>query len=87
MIQHRRIVVATLHIDLPNELVAALNETDVQAVREAALVKLYDRGRLSSGKAAELLGISRREFLELLGQHGVSYFDETMDVAAEARIG
>ncbi len=78
---------ATLQIDLPDELVAVLNETDVQAVREAALVKLYDLRRISSGKAARILGISRREFLDVLGRYGVSEFDESMDVAAEARIG
>ncbi len=78
---------ATLQIDLPDELVAVLNETDVQAIREAALVKLYDLGRISSGKASRILGISRREFLDLLGRYGVSEFDESMDVAAEARIG
>ncbi len=78
---------ATLQIDLPDELVAVLNETDVQAVHEAALVKLYDLGRISSGKAARILGISRREFVDLLGRYGISEFDERMDVAAEARIG
>jgi predicted HTH domain antitoxin len=40
--------------------------------------------KISSGRAAELLSISRREFLDLLGRYGVSEFDETMDVAAEA---
>ncbi len=78
---------ATLQIDLLDELVAALNETDMRAVREAALVKLYDLGRISSGKAARILGLSRREFLDLLGRYGVSKFDDSMDVAAEARIG
>lgn len=78
---------AMLQLDLPDELVVGLKETDINAVREAALVKLYDLGRLSSGKAARILGISRREFLELLGRYGISEFDDTMDVVAEARIG
>ena len=78
---------AQLQLELPDELVASLSSGDVAAVREAALVKLYDRGRISSGKAARLLGISRRAFLDLLGRYGVSEFDETMDIAAEARIG
>jgi predicted HTH domain antitoxin len=79
--------VATLQIELPDELVTVLNETDVQAVREAALVKLYDLGRISSSKAARILRISRREFLDLLGRYGISEVGDTMDVAAEARIG
>lgn len=78
---------AVLHLDLPDELVATLDTAEVAAMREAAVVKLYDLGRISSGKAARVLGISRRAFLDVLGRYGVSEFDDTMDVAAEARIG
>lgn len=78
---------AQLQLELPDELVSSLSSGDVAAVREAALVKLYDLGRISSGKAARLLGMSRRAFIDLLGRYGVSEFDETMDVAAEASIG
>ena len=78
---------ATLQLDLPDGLVKTLTANDVQAVREAAVVKLYDLGRISTGKAAHLLGMSRRVFLDPLSQYGVSEFDDTMDVAAEADIG
>ena len=37
--------------------------------------KLYERGALSQGRAAEMAGISRREFLESLGDYGVSVFN------------
>ena len=37
--------------------------------------KLYERGVLSQGKAAELAGRSRREFIESLGEYGVSVFN------------
>jgi predicted HTH domain antitoxin len=36
-----------------------------------AAVKLYELGRLSSGRAAELAGISRVEFLLLLQRYKV----------------
>ena len=36
--------------------------------------RLYERGVLSSGQAAEMVGISKRTFVELLGQYGVSVF-------------
>lgn len=78
---------AVLHLDLPDDLVATLDAAEVAAMREAAVVKLYDLGRISSGKAARVLGISRRAFLDVLGRYGVSEFDDAMDVAAEARIG
>lgn len=37
-----------------------------------AIVKLYELGKLSSGKAAQLLGISRVAFLELAGTNQAS---------------
>jgi predicted HTH domain antitoxin len=36
------------------------------------LVKLYELGKVSSGVAASVLGLSRLEFLELLSKYKVS---------------
>lgn len=36
--------------------------------------KLYELGRLSSGQAAEVAGLSKRAFIELLGKYNVSVF-------------
>jgi predicted HTH domain antitoxin len=36
--------------------------------------KLFDEGKLSSGQAAEMAGVSKRTFIELLGNYGVSLF-------------
>ena len=36
--------------------------------------KMYERGILSAGQAAEVAGISKRAFIELLGKYGVSVF-------------
>jgi predicted HTH domain antitoxin len=55
--------------------------------QEAFLVRLYSLGEISSGRAAEILHTSRREFLDLLGRYGVSIFDEQADLEAEARRG
>lgn len=35
------------------------------------VVNLYERGKLTAGRAAEILGVSLREFLELLEREGV----------------
>jgi predicted HTH domain antitoxin len=65
-----------------------IGEEELSALAlEALLVRLYERGFLSSGKAAELLHISRREFLDLLGEYGISAFDEDVDLVAEAQHG
>ena len=39
---------------------------------------LFEQGILSSGQAAELVGIPRRQFLEEVGKYGVSIFGETV---------
>lgn len=69
-----------LHVPIPTDLVN--EETPKPALealaREALLVRLYDQGRIGSGKAAKVMGISRREFLLLLDQYGVSWFDDNM---------
>ncbi len=36
--------------------------------------QLYERGILSSGQAAEMVGLSKRAFIELLEKYGVSVF-------------
>jgi len=41
--------------------------------------KLYEDDRLSSGQAAELAGLSKRTFIELLGKYGVSIFSDSID--------
>jgi predicted HTH domain antitoxin len=37
--------------------------------------RLYERGILSQGQAAELAGVSKRQFIEELGSYGVSVFN------------
>ncbi|MDC8000644.1 UPF0175 family protein [Aequorivita todarodis] len=40
---------------------------------------LFEKQVLSSGQAAKMIGISRREFLENVGKYGVSIFGETWE--------
>jgi len=50
-----------------------------------AAVKLYEMGRLSSGRAAELAGMSRVEFLMNLGRYKVFPFaSELNDLESHA---
>lgn len=44
-----------------------------------AAVKLYQMGKLSSGRAAQLAGIPRISFLQSLSDYGVPIFDLTTD--------
>lgn len=76
----------TVEIEYPDDVLTGIDEARLRALaREAFFVKLYEQGLLSSDRAARLLGTTRAEFLDLLGCYGVSYFDESGDLAAEAR--
>ncbi len=83
-------IMMTIHIAYPDELLNLADLTKAQLeqlAHEALLVRLYALGVLSTGKAAELLGLSRREFLELLGRYGVSEFDDDIDLETELKRG
>ena len=75
-----------LEIEYPDKLLAAMDEQAFRALaREALIVRLYDLGKISSGLAAQTLGLSKRRFLEVLSRYGVSQFDDAAEVEAEAR--
>ncbi len=59
-------------MDIPDEL-----KLDEKEFKTAAIVKLYELGKISSGKAAKLLGISRIEFLDLLSEYKVQIQPDT----------
>jgi hypothetical protein len=40
---------------------------------------LFEKGIMSSGQAADLVGISKREFIENIGKYGISVFGETIE--------
>lgn len=70
----------TIQISLPDEVFLALKESPEGLSREiriAAATKLYELGKLSSGRAAELAGIPRVSFLQALARYGVSLFEVT----------
>lgn len=41
--------------------------------------KLFEDGKLSSGQAAAIAGISKRSFVELIGKYNVSLFGYDQD--------
>lgn len=76
----------TIQMDLPNEIFLSLKETPEeisQEIRMAAAAKLYELGKLSSGRAAELAGISRVRFLHSLARYGVALFNLSDDDLAQ----
>jgi predicted HTH domain antitoxin len=52
-------------------------------LNEWIVLSLFTEGHISSGKAAQLLGISRVDFLGLLRDRGVAYVNYTPDELAD----
>jgi predicted HTH domain antitoxin len=58
----------TMTLQIPDNL-------DEREAKTLLAAKLYEKGSLSLGQAAELAGYSKRTFMELLGNYNVSVFN------------
>lgn len=56
------------------ELLEELHRPAKQAARELIVLELYRQGEVSSGRAAQLLGKEREEFIRFASQRGIPYF-------------
>jgi hypothetical protein len=73
---------STVPVNLDSALVALLhsqNQPVEQALRDIVVLELYRRGTISSGKGAELLGMSRQQFIGYASHLGLAFFDMTDD--------
>jgi predicted HTH domain antitoxin len=50
-------------------------ELDNQEVALLVATRLYEKGRLSLGQAADLVGLTKTRFAEILGNYDVSLFN------------
>jgi predicted HTH domain antitoxin len=67
-----------IHVDLPESLLLSTGQSQEEFVRDAKFfvaLKLFELGRISSGRAAEICGVPRVEFLLLAGRSGVPVAD------------
>lgn len=68
-----------INIPYPESLANSLrlNEKEFESeMKTSSLVKLFELGKVSSGVAARVLGVSRVDFLELLSKYKVSVFGD-----------
>ncbi|MEL6535104.1 MAG: UPF0175 family protein [Bacteroidota bacterium] len=73
-------------VSFPSMLAEAITSEGnafAEEMRMLSVVKLYELGRISSGIAAQSLGLSKLDFLDRLAQFQVSYLsDEGSDSLA-----
>jgi predicted HTH domain antitoxin len=65
-------------LELPADLELAVQTTPEELlaqIRLMAALKMFELGKLSSGKAAELAGLSRVDFFEMCGRYRVPIFN------------
>jgi len=60
----------TVTLNIPDTL-----EMDNNEVAMLVATRLYEQGKLSLGQAAEIAGLTKRTFAELLGKYNVSIFN------------
>lgn len=72
--------------ELPEEVLSAMRkdpESFTWELRLAAAVKWYEMELVSQSRAAEIAGLSRREFIDALGRFQVSVFQYSLEEIAE----
>jgi predicted HTH domain antitoxin len=71
----------TITIELPDELLAILGDlpTIGERAREALVLALLRDAEISQGKAAQLLGITRWDILQLMARHRIESGPETAE--------
>jgi predicted HTH domain antitoxin len=76
---------AVVQVTLPKDFVALLGAQPQAsaAVKEYIVLGLFLEDRISGGKAADLLGLTRLGFVALLARKGIPYFRLTADEWAE----
>lgn len=70
----------TVALELPRDLLSALEVPQAQIearLCELIALELFREGRISSGKGAEMLGLSKLAFIQLLARHKINYFTES----------
>ena len=77
---------AAITIEIPESLPDQLHETKEQFAQEAKLamaIKLFELKRISSGTAAQIVGMDRASFLLKLRDFNVPMIDITVDELAQ----
>lgn len=71
----------TIELELPEDLVALLGSPEAAAskAKEALVLELLREARVSQGQAAQLLGLTRWDVLDLMARHQIPSGPETAE--------
>lgn len=75
-----------IQLTFPSEVLDAISATyrnNADVIKEAAVLELYREGKISSGKAAEILDMERFEFIRYAGMKGIPYIRMAPDELKE----
>ncbi|MCB1157102.1 MAG: UPF0175 family protein [Leptospiraceae bacterium] len=75
-----------MEIEIPDNFDMAVGLTKEELnyqIRLMAALKMFELGKISSGKAARLIGITRVDFLDMCGRYRVSIFNYPPEEAIE----
>ena len=62
-------------------LLPEIREKAIKKAKEGYVMALLEVGEISSGKAAEIQGVSRLEAIEMMNKWGISIFDDSQDLS------
>lgn len=79
----------TFSMNLPDKMVELLNkipvDKDLDFKRAAFLLYAYiDAGKMSHGRAAEILGVDKFDLIDFYGGYGIDYINYPIDKFAES---
>ena len=63
-----------LTINLPDSL-----DSEEFEIKMLLAGQLYERGKVTTGQAAEIVGVSKRTFIEIMGRFGFSIFSDSIE--------
>lgn len=63
-----------LTINLPESL-----DSEEFEIKMLLAGQLYERGKVSAGQAADIVGISKKSFIEIMGRFGFSLFGDSVE--------
>ena len=65
-------------IKMPTDIIPIFTKKEEELankIKELAVIELFREGKISSGKAADILGMQRFEFIRYISRQGIPYFD------------